>query len=197
MRGKELRVETGFPDNRITPACAGKSRSVQGPAGSCGDHPRVCGEKSLKGVTLTAPAGSPPRVRGKVVDRFSYAVAFGITPAYAGKSCWCFCWSAGCWDHPRVCGEKCGTASNTSWVRGSPPRMRGKASWPTSTKIPARDHPRVCGEKMPLLVLPLLVVGSPPRMRGKGRGQRQLLRGLGITPAYAGKRRRGISGKSR
>ena len=50
------------------------------------DHPRVCGEKSLNGVTLTAPGGSPPRMRGKAIMKRWHAVAVGITPAYAGKS---------------------------------------------------------------------------------------------------------------
>ena len=132
VRGKAEAFKALLVAAGITPACAGKSRSVQGPAGSCGDHPRVCGEKSLKGVTLTAPAGSPPRVRGKVVDRFSYAVAFGITPAYAGKSCWCFCWSAGCWDHPRVCGEKFWFTFVVNYSQGSPPRVRGKGRFHSS-----------------------------------------------------------------
>ena len=70
----------------ITPACAGKSRSVQGPAGSCGDHPRVCGEKELRKVTTLMGMGSPPRVRGKE-ELLQFVIGHtGITPACAGKS---------------------------------------------------------------------------------------------------------------
>ena len=70
------------------------------------DHPRVCGEKSLKGVTLTAPVGSPPRVRGKELADCKCGRTGGITPACAGKSDLWRITAAGCWDHPRVCGEK-------------------------------------------------------------------------------------------
>ena len=45
-------------------------------------------------------------MRGKGVS-FTYAEAFtGITPAYAGKSIMCCCWSMRTTDHPRLCGEK-------------------------------------------------------------------------------------------
>ena len=93
---------------------------------------------------------------------------------------------------------------------GSPPRMRGKvlrrrntagrhritpayagkrrASARRSTK--SGDHPRVCGEKAPALVGSDCRIGSPPRMRGKVDGGFLGSCGLGITPAYAGKRQK-------
>ena len=45
MRGKVAFDLKLVNTSGITPAYAGKSRSVQGPVGNCGDHPRVCGEK--------------------------------------------------------------------------------------------------------------------------------------------------------
>ena len=50
------------------------------------------------------------------------------------------------------------------------------------------DHPRVCGEKVRLPHLVLNRLGSPPRMRGKEYPVPPQFPGLGITPAYAGKR---------
>ena len=50
----------------ITPAYAGKSKSAQGPADSCEDHPRTCGEKIYSVRDNVAEQGSPPHVRGKV-----------------------------------------------------------------------------------------------------------------------------------
>ena len=50
--------------------------------------------------------GSPPRMRGKVLQWCREDFFSGITPAYAGKSSFL----SGCTriprDHPRVCGEK-------------------------------------------------------------------------------------------
>ena len=86
MRGKVgWSAERSRPEG-ITPAYAGKSFLRSSSQLLNGDHPRVCGEKTLAVQSSNSHQGSPPRMRGKVVDRFSYAVAFGITPAYAGKS---------------------------------------------------------------------------------------------------------------
>ena len=52
------------------------------------DHPRVGGEKAKANCRHFWPVGSPPRGRGKVVAFILAYVAVGITPAWAGKSCW-------------------------------------------------------------------------------------------------------------
>ena len=49
----------------ITPACAGKKKWPRGLRTLSRDHPRVCGEKAGKNVSISLPLGSPPRVRGK------------------------------------------------------------------------------------------------------------------------------------
>ena len=98
-------------------------------------------------------------------------------------------------------------------LTGSPPRMRGKGTQYASCRVsygitPAyagkrlglfcvpgrnRDHPRVCGEKPDAGGLRLHDAGSPPRMRGKGTPSMGSSLYSGITPAYAGKRRRTVS----
>ena len=112
-------------------------------------------------------------------------------------------------DHPRVCGEKMAGYWGQKESYGSPPRMRGKVpryveDWldiritpayagkrilkrPTPTKT--EDHPRVCGEKLIMPAGTAWLKGSPPRMRGKVQPVQPPGRLLGITPAYAGKRR--------
>ena len=146
-------------------------------------------------------------MRGKVVPYSAEGGKLGITPAYAGKS----------WmrkfqchfrrDHPRVCGEKCGTQARAEGPPGSPPRMRGKVT-ETAVKAPAcritpayagkrgplhqsrlhtRDHPRVCGEKLLGVCRNRCRVGSPPRMRGKVLANAFDIASPRITPAYAGK----------
>ena len=85
VRGKELRVETCFADNGITPACAGKSNLFVFRRIEPKDHPRVCGEKWLTSSISSSMLGSPPRMRGKVSINALPIRAYGITPAYAGK----------------------------------------------------------------------------------------------------------------
>ena len=77
------------------------------------------------------------------------------------------------------------------------PAYAGKSSLCQSSLKNMWDHPRVCGEKHQLEVLPVHLRGSPPRMRGK-EGQEQVSgRAIGITPAYAGKRKRFTSWATR
>ena len=140
----------------------------------------------------------------------STCTADRITPAYAGKRP--VLHGAGSWsrDHPRVCGEKQGLEQPLQMQAGSPPRMRGKEMQEQLAKLtdgitPAYagkrcfglrcgvlhwDHPRVCGEKWLIASLTQSLLGSPPRMRGKVAPFTFLFQLGGITPAYAGKRRK-------
>ena len=86
MRGKEGEDIPLTKTKGITPAYAGKSRVLAGSRHPCEDHPRVCGEKKNIKAMCKALMGSPPRMRGKGASKLSDAKAFGITPAYAGKS---------------------------------------------------------------------------------------------------------------
>ena len=93
-------------DERITPACAGKSHGVSSTSPMKWDHPRMCGEKAEEEIHRNRDRGSPPHVRGKVIYALHYCAQGGITPACAGKSFFCpnrILWDK---DHPRMCGEK-------------------------------------------------------------------------------------------
>ena len=126
MRGKALTDPCIALCHGITPACAGKRPLPSFPVLSLWDHPRVCGEKCLDGITHGMIAGSPPRVRGKGPDDRAHPLVPGITPACAGKRK-PHLHKKGCtWDHPRVCGEKCPNCGRKMKQQGSPPRMRGK-----------------------------------------------------------------------
>ena len=101
-------------DTGITPAWAGKSMQAALRSSSAGDHPRMGGEK-CKPAQRTAPhQGSPPHGRGKATHGQRPATGRRITPAWAGKSCWCAGRSAGGGDHPRMGGEK--IHSTTWWM---------------------------------------------------------------------------------
>ena len=149
-------------------------------------------------------------MRGKVTIAGYEVDVKGITPACAGKR-HCPRFRPGkTRDHPRVCGEKCIPLTRGHGRQGSPPRMRGKVqlgeidlqdiwitpayagkSGPCPDRVPpAGDHPRVCGEKSQSTSASPRALGSPPRMRGKGVKQSNSRIRMGITPAYAGKRRR-------
>ena len=110
-------------------------------------------------------------------------------------------------DHPRVCGEKAASGGVDVDNAGSPPRVRGKGLCDQRQHvvqgitpacagkrgtcqgqyIASQDHPRVCGEKPFSAPGTLFPSGSPPRVRGKAVQLFQLIGGVGITPACAGK----------
>ena len=85
MRGKGVGAAHLAGDHGITPAYAGKRQKPATLGHFEGDHPRVCGEKSLTLLMAGLSTGSPPRMRGKVVTVDRNQIALGITPAYAGK----------------------------------------------------------------------------------------------------------------
>ena len=86
VRGKVKENQTLWYEDRITPACAGKSYIRLALLHPTWDHPRMCGEKQLVAELPKTSLGSPPHVRGKVgVGRLVDGVC-RITPACAGKS---------------------------------------------------------------------------------------------------------------
>ena len=190
MRGKV--TSAFFVESRtgITPAYAGKS-SFFCPSGSTSkDHPRICGEKQLLLSVWQHLKGSPPHMRGKEPLAAWVLKSLGITPAYAGKRWGCVTGGSGCWDHPRICGEKRQLNLADSKQPGSPPHMRGKGVQKSYARVTVRitpayagksctscswwprsqDHPRVCGEKCLCPTRTTQKLGSPPRMRGKEPG---------------------------
>ena len=65
MRGKVGLIAALGHIQRITPAYAGKRQQGWTAGGGNRDHPRVCGEKKTKEITIGEQKGSPPRMRGK------------------------------------------------------------------------------------------------------------------------------------
>ncbi len=134
--------------------------------------------------------GSPPHGRGKDSGTVHGCGQLRITPAWAGKS------------------ER--LARCAAWAEGSPPRGRGKALplYPAAPlygitpaqagksnggrpgKRASKDHSRTGGEKPAGRFLLRLDTGSPPRRRGKATRDKDTAAQHGITPAWAGKRRR-------
>ena len=85
VRGKVLPRLLFLACIGITPACAGKRGHGRQSGRSAGDHPRVCGEKTIEHLHCLHGQGSPPRVRGKADLDVCPDGQCGITPACAGK----------------------------------------------------------------------------------------------------------------
>ena len=86
VRGKVGLCRCSRFRDRITPACAGKSRPITRAINWQRDHPRMCGEKRFLLFRLLFLLGSPPHVRGKEWKKRRGCRQKRITPACAGKS---------------------------------------------------------------------------------------------------------------
>ena len=106
MRGKACDKRKFRRGIRITPAYAGKSGIITVEVSYMQDHPRLCGEKTVKGFRDPAEKGSPPPMRGKDATIEFRVPVLRITPAYAGKSGFHAITTDAVQDHPRLCGEK-------------------------------------------------------------------------------------------
>ena len=166
----------------------------------------MCGEHLTKTCHSFAPSGSSPHVRGAPQKGRSVSASPRIIPACAGSTPQERSRTHPTGDHPRMCGEHCGSIHIYCHIKGSSPHVRG-APWPqllssrTTRIIPAcagsttnprvrepvhRDHPRMCGEHPTPGHPPVDVHGSSPHVRGaqhSGKSGRVL---SGIIPACAG-----------
>ena len=70
------------------------------------------------------------------------------------------------------------------------PAYAGKSDIVQLSDCVCGDHPRLCGEKLTSHARKTAFQGSPPPMRGKVTVQCDAMDHGGITPAYAGKRRK-------
>ena len=187
MRGKRNLLRKQRRHSRLIPAYAGKTDGFVHLGAGERAHPRVCGENSFHAARARWLGGSSPRMRGKLIPRGEGPLAWGLIPAYAGKTGNVIVDASTGGAHPRVCGENTSPPSTPSRRPGSSPRMRGKHLLSRSIKtaeglIPAyagktQDcllacervwaHPRVCGENSDTKQIKFTNEGSSPRMRGK------------------------------
>ena len=151
---------------RIIPAWAGNTHTVQAGRRGTADHPRVGGEH--------ADLGNPIAFQQRII------------PAWAGNTIRSGPTSGMTSDHPRVGGEHGDCAQDTVAYDGSSPRGRGTRTrtrgrlmrlriipaWAGNTMDSAgrcramTDHPRVGGEHDGTNLNIYPVVGSSPRGRG-------------------------------
>ena len=187
VRGKHVRRWLPILEDRLIPACAGKTKgrlviSRDDPA-----HPRVCGENNCEKSTTLHRDGSSPRVRGKHLLPDGLGRCWGLIPACAGKTLLGSSPAKKERAHPRVCGENPSSISTVVIALGSSPRVRGKRH--RHHHGPGQDglipacagktaqagaglkrspaHPRVCGENVQMCSKIARAIGSSPRVRGK------------------------------
>ena len=187
VRGKLAREPVLAYVDRIIPARAGQTRTVQAGIVVRADHPRACGANFKLSFALTVTSGSSPRVRGKHHGLLSAHARRRIIPARAGQTRHPIWFLRRRPDHPRACGANQPKTASTRPKPGSSPRVRGKLELratlaPPQRIIPARagqtnprrpvhgqnpDHPRACGANLFGSLRSVDRLGSSPRVRGK------------------------------
>ena len=86
MRGKPGLEDRGALPRRNIPAYAGKTIMPESPKDIAAEHPRVCGENYLAGISQHSQRGTSPRMRGKHDQLRSPKRRARNIPAYAGKT---------------------------------------------------------------------------------------------------------------
>ena len=185
-RGRRIAAPDPVRPAGLTPACAGTTRPPPCPPTPPWAHPRVRGDDSRRWMRPVCGGGSPPRARGRRVDR--------------GQE------GSGQLAHPRVRGDDKRALDPDPVQSGSPPRARGRrrlrggadglvgltpACAGTTCRFArrcprTRAHPRVRGDDSGAISRGARRFGSPPRARGRLGGAAPLPRVGGLTPACAG-----------
>ena len=105
MRGRRARGVVYCCLGGLTPAYAGKTGRSSRASWTARAHPRVCGEDVGDLLVAGVVAGSPPRMRGRLLLRLRPVRHPRLTPAYAGKTQKGARPMTALTAHPRVCGE--------------------------------------------------------------------------------------------
>ena len=146
------------------------------------------GEKLARLYSSVPVPGSPPRERGKGKARNAVTHQLRITPAWAGKSLFCFTAAVPIQDHPRMGGEKLRLLTLLLILPGSPPHGRGKATAEYQAAMDTGITPAWAGKSLGFMLWQIWRLGSPPHGRGKVCTCCCASPLARITPAWAGKR---------
>ena len=125
-RGRPFLDDELVENDRITPACAGKTTAS--PCTECrrADHPRMRGEDALHYYPVVEHIGSPPHARGRLIMTALLTLTRRITPACAGKTSYRIRERTTQGDHPRMRGEDTARIPANTPATGSPPHARGR-----------------------------------------------------------------------
>ncbi len=127
-RGTQRGPFSRKPDDRIIPACAGNASSCRGSAVPHTDHPRMRGERRLRGYVAFVARGSSPHARGTHRPIGNVPQQRRIIPACAGNAATGPAVDVTRPDHPRMRGERHCRVSVGHTKNGSSPHARGTRS---------------------------------------------------------------------
>ncbi len=125
LRGIRARRLSLQGQRRFTPAPAGNTLEADALMIAFSVHPRACGEYTSIIAAISAPDGSPPRLRGIRLLADLLPPALRFTPAPAGNTGERSARASLSPVHPRACGEYWRPANWSPERSGSPPRLRG------------------------------------------------------------------------
>ena len=134
VRGAQRLERQSCSLSGIIPACAGSTSWETLRRSSIRDHPRMCGEHSVKHNAKGNDQGSSPHVRGARRRQQDHPGSQGIIPACAGSTSRPPDLHTVPRDHPRMCGEHPLVTSSASPSAGSSPHVRG-------ARRRQQDHP--------------------------------------------------------
>ena len=191
MRGARAILGPRILHPRIIPADAGSTGPLRARHPSRTDHPRGCGEHDEVKPALFDLGGSSPRMRGAPSHTRRCCNTTRIIPADAGSTATSAEPAAGCWDHPRGCGEHTSQSKEAKFGQGSSPRMRGAQGGGMDHVVGSGIIPADAGSTGNLHVVLTAIVDHP---RGCGEHDVELdeiIKRMGIIPADAGSTRPG------
>ena len=166
-RGKPVVGASGWVDEGLIPAHAGKTPQSRAAQRRPWAHPRSRGENRPAARRFLARLGSSPLTRGKRAAHLLRLDQVGLIPAHAGKTSTHRSPPITSPAHPRSRGENVVEPVWTNVSTGSSPLTRGKPQEQGGVRADLRAHPRSRGEN--------------------GRGGRSRRRGVGSSPLTRGK----------
>ena len=195
---------------RVSPACAGNTKSGVHPGRSPPGQPRVRGEHSDRDGRSLGYAGSAPRARGTLEPRRRQAAQDRVSPACAGNTYICAVTTSIRPGQPRVRGEHSPTSKASATSTGSAPRARGtrvgaavfcaaervspacagNTARRAAAIVSSSGQPRVRGEHWTCRFTGGLASGSAPRARGTPDAHPGTQARKRVSPACAGTQKR-------
>ena len=151
------------PNQRFTPAYAGKIVSWREGVPCREVHPRIRGEDCFLVSLAGSCQGSPPHTRGRSRLRPRGTAPCRFTPAYAGKIRFRNAGRTRTKVHPRIRGED----HQASQVVRFTPAYAGKIGYIRECYTAKRVHPRIRGEDLIMFQGVISRLGSPPHTRGR------------------------------
>ena len=187
-RGKRERRPDQLIVDRLIPAHAGKTSSVQAAAPPMRAHPRSRGENSCESLMVSWVGGSSPLTRGKPTTSRKGSGPSRLIPAHAGKTRRARRYGRSVPAHPRSRGENAFRRPVVNHDVGSSPLTRGKRLRSRRTRAARRLIPAHAGKTA--VSVAVWVSGSAhPRSRGENRATgSSARRGRGSSPLTRGKR---------